>query len=644
MELQEINKKIEVLKKNLENKNIPENLRKELPNKIKELEKLRSEIESKDKEVKKEEKVIAASKEKKHTVKHIKAKKEVSDAKKTAADILSKYSKVIKNFNGGRSTRDIIKDKEKAALPVGKRISSSGKPYDESRPNRSDINQKAKLEKGGEVKTYMVSYKVNPKQNFASGFEKVVASSKEEAIEKAKEKYYKEWYEGYEKGKKYAKDWIFYIDGEYAHGGKIENQYYNFNTIDEVWNAWDIDQKTHFLKDHEFLDPKNKDYVHLLELPDNYNELPISVKRALQLHCNQGEYAKGGETHSEDSFEKGDKVKKRTTGEKAEVLRRNHNGSKHHESYVVKKEDGKEGYWWASDMEICYECGGRAYEHGGELDNKELVANKATEIAHHAKELHETLESKGDIPAWVVAKIERSATDISDVAHYLEGEGKEFGMGSDMEDDRIKLGDAVEIIRTGQIGKVIRLEASFAEVILSNNSQNDYYLSDIKKTDKQLPKHLIKAKPTKFLSQIKYAKGGKTFASKTKAVASSLSGKDVPAKYQKTYGKKYSLKEAKEAANRIIGKQVSGEKKMGKGGVANKPNLNFNQFFEKFKMKANIINAKPVKNNYGELVFNVSTDTKEAMQDIKEYLKEKKVPYRFSGMSEKRITVVYKNK
>jgi len=55
------------------------------------------------------------------------------------------------------------------------------------------------------------------------------------------------------------------------------------------------------------------------------------------------------------------------------------------------------------------------------LQNKQMVAVKAKEIQHHAEEIMEALEGNEEVPAWVLAKVQRSATDISDAAHYLEG-------------------------------------------------------------------------------------------------------------------------------------------------------------------------------------------------------------------------------
>lgn len=61
-----------------------------------------------------------------------------------------------------------------------------------------------------------------------------------------------------------------------------------------------------------------------------------------------------------------------------------------------------------------------------------------------------------------------------------------------------------------------------------------------------------------------YAKGGATFDDKVKAISSSLTGKEVPKRLRKDYGKKYNKKEALEAARRIAGSMRAKEIKKGK--------------------------------------------------------------------------------
>jgi hypothetical protein len=68
------------------------------------------------------------------------------------------------------------------------------------------------------------------------------------------------------------------------------------------------------------------------------------------------------------------------------------------------------------------------YAKGGIMDaeeisrsNQEMVSSQVKAIKHHADELSNTVTDKTPIEAWVVAKVERSETDLSDVTHYLDG-------------------------------------------------------------------------------------------------------------------------------------------------------------------------------------------------------------------------------
>ena len=63
------------------------------------------------------------------------------------------------------------------------------------------------------------------------------------------------------------------------------------------------------------------------------------------------------------------------------------------------------------------------FKEGGEVngDNMEMVVSQIKAIKHHAEELSKIVTPSTPIEAWVVAKIERSETDLSDVTHYLDG-------------------------------------------------------------------------------------------------------------------------------------------------------------------------------------------------------------------------------
>ncbi len=61
-------------------------------------------------------------------------------------------------------------------------------------------------------------------------------------------------------------------------------------------------------------------------------------------------------------------------------------------------------------------------------ENKEMVLNNNKQIAHHTQELQEAVKGK-HVPAWVVAKVNRSASDLSDATHYMEGQNENYATG-----------------------------------------------------------------------------------------------------------------------------------------------------------------------------------------------------------------------
>jgi len=61
--------------------------------------------------------------------------------------------------------------------------------------------------------------------------------------------------------------------------------------------------------------------------------------------------------------------------------------------------------------------------------NAEMVLSKIKEVHHHADELGDIVSKNSDIEAWVIAKIERASTDLSDITHYLDGQHEKMSMG-----------------------------------------------------------------------------------------------------------------------------------------------------------------------------------------------------------------------
>ena len=78
---------------------------------------------------------------------------------------------------------------------------------------------------------------------------------------------------------------------------------------------------------------------------------------------------------------------------------------------------------------------GKFYKKGGwvENENKEMAENQATEVKHHSEELSNALKNTDHVEAWVVGKMERATTDLSDVTHYLDGESKKMADGGEVD-------------------------------------------------------------------------------------------------------------------------------------------------------------------------------------------------------------------
>lgn len=93
------------------------------------------------------------------------------------------------------------------------------------------------------------------------------------------------------------------------------------------------------------------------------------------------------------------------------------------------------------------------------FDNKRMLLNQANEVEHHAEELNKLAKKKDKVASWVIAKMERATTDLSDVTHYLDGEDKYAGGGDVREigisDSVMYKGDTWYVTKkNGEIGLV----------------------------------------------------------------------------------------------------------------------------------------------------------------------------------------------
>jgi len=88
------------------------------------------------------------------------------------------------------------------------------------------------------------------------------------------------------------------------------------------------------------------------------------------------------------------------------------------------------------------------FEDGGNIEqgNLDMVKNQVVQVEHHAKELMQTLKSNPQVDAWVVAKMDRATSNLSDITHYLEGEENSFAKGGKVKKKRVRFVDKVESI------------------------------------------------------------------------------------------------------------------------------------------------------------------------------------------------------
>lgn len=78
------------------------------------------------------------------------------------------------------------------------------------------------------------------------------------------------------------------------------------------------------------------------------------------------------------------------------------------------------------------------FEDGGNIakENNEMLQSQAKEAKHHIEELHNIINNKTKVEPWVVAKMTRAKTDLSDITHYLEGASHKMAKGGKLTDEQ----------------------------------------------------------------------------------------------------------------------------------------------------------------------------------------------------------------
>lgn len=139
---------------------------------------------------------------------------------------------------------------------------------------------------------------------------------------------------------------------------------------------------------------------------------------------------------------------------------------------------------------------GKRYAEGGEISieaqNKDMLLNYAEELEHHVKEFEEAAKKAEKVMPWVIAKIERSSTDLSDVTHYLSSENekrREYGNGEGEEEyadggeikwQDAQLGDSALVVSENKMGVIMKPYGRKFHLKFADGTEKTYDASELK--------------------------------------------------------------------------------------------------------------------------------------------------------------------
>jgi hypothetical protein len=216
--------------------------------------------------------------------------------------------------------------------------------------------------------------------------------------------------------------------------GSIPNNYAG-KSAETIWNELTENQRLHFLIDHaEELSNgiSTQRFTQIIE--QDWNDLDYHVQIAFQTHKMMGQYAKGGITPklNEQVIERAKEIYNVKGGKSKSDFDKAYNQAIEEFGYTpsyfkkVMSNIGSDDYDEYED-----------FEEGGSVEqgNVDMLKNQVIQVEHHAKELMETLKSNPQVDAWVVAKMDRATSNLSDITHYLEGEQNSFEDGGETDDE-----------------------------------------------------------------------------------------------------------------------------------------------------------------------------------------------------------------
>lgn len=132
---------------------------------------------------------------------------------------------------------------------------------------------------------------------------------------------------------------------------------------------------------------------------------------------------------------------------------------------------------------------GKHYAKGGSIENENaaMVSNNNKQIAHHTKELSSALSNSKHVPAWVVSKVYRAASDLSDATHYLEGEKDNYGKGGGVGTPLAQAKKKVAAMSDEEVAQEV--ETILAYEMMDYDETGEDLMNDMKSARKFLIEH-----------------------------------------------------------------------------------------------------------------------------------------------------------
>jgi hypothetical protein len=134
----------------------------------------------------------------------------------------------------------------------------------------------------------------------------------------------------------------------------------------------------------------------------------------------------------------------------------------------------------------------RRFKSGGITDqdiavsNVEMAHNLINAVQHHASEISDLVKVDTKVPAWVVSLLDRAEVDLSDVAHYIDGEMKKFGKGGETDEEIVRSNAYMTLSQikavkhhADELNKLVKRDTPIEAWVLSRLERAATYLSDV---------------------------------------------------------------------------------------------------------------------------------------------------------------------